>query len=284
MKKIVLFVIALIVGAMTLYQCTKETIYTCGDRNGDGIENELDCIGRDGVDGVDGKDGKDGKDGELFIYNILSRTEPSTVCNGTIMFIYADVNGNGVIDDGDQLIGTIPVCNGQDGADGQNGTDGQDGSDGADGTNGVDGATPTFKATSFTSSDQCPQGGALIEVFINDVLVASFELCYGLDGQDFVYNHSYEVTNDPEICGEAGGRLVQIFNEDFELVEQVELCFGMTYGELKDKIVPLRKYFEDVSVVYKEVACDHGQGYEVWVSIDDAEILHFYICPPPPTN
>lgn len=251
---------------LSLQMCTKiEEVYTCGDRNGDGIENELDCIGRDGVDGKDGEDGL-----SAMPYEILMETEPSTICDGYIMFFYADIDGDGLVSDIDRLIGEIPVCNGQDGTDGQ------------DGTIGNDGVTPTFVLTNTDASEKCPNGGVLVEIFVNDISQGSFETCNGEDGYDFVYNHSYEITNDPAICAEASGRLIRILNANNELVEEVYLCFGMTYGELKDKVIPLRKYFEDVSVIYKEVStCTNGDGYEVWVSIDDAEILNFFICPPP---
>jgi len=264
MKKLlsVGFLLGLLI-VLSLQMCTKiEEIYTCGDRNGDGIENELDCIGRDGKDGVDGKDGANG-----MPYEILMNQRPSTVCDGYVMSFYADVNGNKTIDDEDRLIGEIPVCNGQ---------------DGSDGTDGSDGESPTFVLTNTDASDKCPNGGVLVEIFVNNISQGSFEVCNGADGEDFVYNHSYEITNDPVDCAEAGGRTIKIYNADNELVEEVILCFGMTYGVLKEKVLPLRKYFEDVSVIYKEITtCDNGNGFEVWVSIDDAEILHFYICPPP---
>ena len=213
MKRAIIFSL-LATGIMILaYTCTKEEIiYTCGDRNGDGVEDERDCIGRDGVDG------KDGADGSVFIYDLLSENLPSTVCDGYVIFFWADINGSGEIEqDTDRLLGEVPVCNGAAGADGADGADGQDG---ADGTNG-ESSVVTTKTFSFPPDDECLNGGTLFEIYVNNELMDSFRLCNGLDGEDFVYNHSYEVLLDPGSCGEGGGRQIKIYNEadDKQLIE-----------------------------------------------------------------
>ena len=112
----------------------------------DGANGQDGLIGADGADGTNGQDGADGEDGVSTLIRVLSSTGCTT--GGNTFEIGDDTNGDGVLDLTEVIL-TLDICNGADGADGQDGApgtdgaDGQDGAPGADGSDGQDGAPGT---------------------------------------------------------------------------------------------------------------------------------------------
>lgn len=115
------------------------------------ISNGAD--GQDGLNGVDGLNGIDGQDG----YSLVSTS--STIEGGTVMEIYLDINGNLTVDQGDTLVSTFTILDGEQGTQGLTGEQGvqgeqgEQGTEGASGPKGEDGASAIqIRSTSITSN------------------------------------------------------------------------------------------------------------------------------------
>jgi hypothetical protein len=81
----------------------------------DGANGQDGLIGADGADGTNGQDGADGEDGLSTLIRVLSSTGCTT--GGNTFEIGDDTNGDGVLDLIEVIL-TLDICNGADGADG----------------------------------------------------------------------------------------------------------------------------------------------------------------------
>jgi len=105
-----------------------DSFLICSGENG--INGQDGADGTDGVDGTDGEDGADGTDGvdgQDGISIGLLITNLGQGCN-RLTFFY-DVNYNKTLEESEETISVIDLCNGDDGIDGVDGTDGTNGQD-----------------------------------------------------------------------------------------------------------------------------------------------------------
>jgi ELWxxDGT repeat protein len=110
---------------------------TNGADGAPGVDGTEGAVGADGQDGVSGEKGDDGEDGVSTLIRVLSSTDCTT--GGNTFEIGDDTNGDGVLDLTEVIL-TLDICNGAQGATGADGAQGPAGADGAQGATGADGA------------------------------------------------------------------------------------------------------------------------------------------------
>lgn len=148
------------------------------DQNGSLGDGEVDAT----YDICDGADGTNGSDGYNTLSNVITEPAGSNCPNGGIIVqLGLDTDRNGSLD-ADEVVSENYVCNGNDGA---NGSDGSDGSDGL---------SSIIKVTAEDPGTNCPSGGLMIEIGMDDVTVDgalqneevdyTYFVCNGADGSD----------------------------------------------------------------------------------------------------
>lgn len=152
--------------------CTKLSFFQDLNLNGIFDEEEQIISEFDVCDGIDGVNGKDG-------ISVGSKIEDlDENCKSVTYF--KDLNGDFNLDEGDEIITTITLCNGSDGVDGMDGKDGEDGVDGV-------------SAKIFTSaSNSCSEGGTQFSIYLDsnsnnsfdegETILSEFSICNGADG------------------------------------------------------------------------------------------------------
>ena len=159
------------------------------------------CHGADGADGTNGTDGKS---------PIVTTTpNPSECGNGGFeISIGFDNTGDGSID---ELLETLVICNGLDGA------------SGSDGANGTDGKSLVIRKTAEPSSENCPSGGTYIEIgqddndnnaFDEGETDTDFYVCNGADGNNGSDGSSIVITTSAASCSGAGGYTFTVSYDD----------------------------------------------------------------------
>lgn len=311
MKRVLIATIVVCLAGLT-YMCTKvEEIYTCGDRNGDGIENELDCIGRDGLDGKDGIDGKDGKDGQDGSdgFSVVTKISSAPQCEngGYVIKFGLDINRNGVLDDREPVQNEVVICHT------------------------IDGFNTIFETIPVLpeDTDTCPggQGGWTIwygrDINRNNILEYeerenAFTICNGqagadgedgqngsdgadgrdgtdgsdgTDGVDAPVNYFVkEIIRDSTTIGCKGVR-VDVYDDvdaDGQLNKEIDffleghtLCYGMTVGQALAIGYELDDFFDvDIDITEGNNSCpDNPRAVTVVVTLDGEELITFIICP-----
>ena len=182
----------------------------------DGADGQDGAPGADGADGQDGAPGADGVDGISTLIRVLSSTGCTT--GGNTFEVGDDLNGDGVLDLTEVVL-TLDICNGADGADGQDGApgaDGADGQDGAPGADGADGMNAIIETMTEPAGTNCANGGVKIQVGIDtnsDGVLQPTEINpaqtqYVCDGGSTVNTLLTSVTVPSLTLCDAGGRIV----------------------------------------------------------------------------
>ena len=102
-----------------------DSFLVCSGENGiNGKDGQDGVDGQDGADGQNGVDGDNGADGQDGISIGLVSISLGQGCN-RLTFFY-DTNYNNSLEEGENTIAIIDLCDGEDGIDGVDGADGQD--------------------------------------------------------------------------------------------------------------------------------------------------------------
>ena len=164
-------------------------------------------------------DGKSGADGRTVLTHLSDEAAGENCENGgTRVDTGFDENGDGELVE-NEIVETVYICDGKDGADGYNGTDGEDGTDGDDGSSTL---TQVVPIEDGDTGHDCENGGFWVITCEDDgdgscvEDTATYEaVCNGEDGEEgpkgdqgepgndgACYNNAAPEINDIEIDGE----------------------------------------------------------------------------------